>query len=174
MVKNFNTKQNSFNELLFFFVINICLIQSVTSICNASNCPPLRGLCSNNICVCEDGYTTINNNKIKNDGIFCNYILKSRYIAFLLEFFFPIGAGHFYSGKTILACIKLGMFVVLIISSILVLCCKSKNRFNANPGAITLTILILLCILGIFFMQIFDLIGYAFGIYLDGNGVEMS
>ena len=103
-----------------------------------------------------------------------NYILKSRYIAFLLEFFFPIGAGHFYSGKTILACIKLGMFVVLIISSILVLCCKSKNRFNANPGAITLTILILLCILGIFFMQIFDLIGYAFGIYLDGNGVEMS
>ena len=30
------------------------------------------------------------------------------------------------------------------------------------------------CIIGILAMQIFDLIGYALGIYKDGNGVELS
>ena len=173
MVQNFYNKPYYFNKLLFFLIL-ICLIHSVTSNCNALNCPPLRGLCSNNLCVCEDGYATVNNKQIKNNGIFCNYNLKSRYIAFLLEFFFPIGAGHFYSGKTILASIKLGLFVFLVVSFIIVLFCKSVNRFNANSGTITLSFLIILCLLGIVLMQIFDLIGYACGIYLDGNGVEMS
>ena len=173
MVNN-NISNYFSNKLLFFIIICLYQFQTVSSACDSLNCPPLRGLCSNNLCVCEEGYATVNNNQIKNNGIFCNYNLKSRYIAFLLEFFFPIGAGHFYSGKTILASIKLGLFVFLVVSFIIVLFCKSVNRFNANSGTITLSFLIILCLLGIVLMQIFDLIGYACGIYLDGNGVEMN
>ena len=166
--------QFRFNYLLLLLLITFSLIQSVNSICNASNCPPLRGLCSDNICVCEEGFTTINNKRIKNNGIFCNYRLKSRYIAFILEFFFPFGAGHFYSGKTILASIKLGLFVLLVISFFVILCCRSKNRNESNISSVIFTIVIILCLLSIVLMEIFDLIGYAAGIYVDGNGVELN
>ena len=107
-------------------------------------------------------------------GIFCNYTLKSRYIAFVLEFFFPIGAGHFYAGKTILAGIKLGFFVLIVLSFIFMCCLLAKNRNDTNAGSIILTIIIILSLVGLILMQIFDLIGYAAGIYSDGNGVEMN
>ena len=116
----------------------------------------------------------MNNNQIKNNGVFCNYILKSRYIAFILEFFFPFDAGHFYSGKTILASVKLGLFVILIISLISILCLVAKNRNTTNAGSVILSIVIVLSLLTIILMQIFDLIAYAAGIYSDGNGVEMN
>ena len=173
MVQNFYNKPYSFNKLLFFLIL-ICLIQSVTSICNALNCPPLRGLCSNDICVCEEGFTTVNNKYIKNNGIFCNYILKSRYIAFLLEFFFPFGAGHFYTGKTILSTIKLGIFVVIIISFFALLCFNPKNRNGENTCALILSVILVLCLISIIIIQIYDLIGYATGLYSDGNGVPLN
>ena len=169
-----HTKNLYSNKLLPLIIISICLIKSVNSICDATNCPPLRGICSNDQCICENGFTTVNNNQIKNNGVFCNYILKSRYIAFILEFFFPFGAGHFYSGKTILASVKLGLFVILIISLISILCLVAKNRNTTNAGSVILSIVIVLSLLTIILMQIFDLIAYAAGIYSDGNGVEMN
>ena len=162
------------NQLLLFILISFSLIKSVTSECNSLNCPPLRGLCSNNICVCEEGFTTINNKYIKNNGIFCNYILKSRYIAFLLEFFFPFGAGHFYSGKTILSSLKLGIFVTIIISLLALLCFNPKNRNGQNTCALILSTILVLCLLSIIIFQIMDLIGYGAGIYSDGNGVPLN
>ena len=161
------------NKFLLSILISFSLLQSVTSQCNSLNCPPLRGLCSNNICVCQEGFATVNNYYIKNNGIFCNYSLKSRFIAFALEFFFPFGAGHFYSGKTILACLKLGFFVLLIFSSICALCLNAMNESSSKTGTIILTLIILISILGIILMQIFDLIAYGAGIYSDGNGVAL-
>ena len=162
------------NKYLLSILISFSLIQSVTSQCNSLNCPPLRGLCSNNICVCEEGFTTVNNKYIKTNGIFCNYILKSRYIAFILEFFFPFGAGHFYSGKTIFASIKLGIFVAIIISFIALLCFNPKKRNGENTAALILSIILILCLLSLIIFQIFDLIAYAAGIYSDGNGVSLN
>ena len=174
MVKNIFSKKTFPKNLLLLFLISFSLIQSVNSACNASNCPPLRGLCQKNMCVCEEGFTTINNENIKNNGIFCNYILKSRYVAFLLEFLFPIGVGHFYSGKTILASIKLGIFVLLVFSCIFMLCCLSKNRHEINMGKYILVIIIVLSFLSLILMEIFDLIAYGIGLYNDGNGVQMN
>ena len=161
-------------KIIPLILISICLIKTVNSLCDATNCPPLRGLCSNNQCICESGFITVNNKQIKNNGIFCNYVLKSRYIAFILEFFFPFGAGHFYSGKTILASIKLGLFVIIFLSLILILCLVAKNRNDTNAGSIILSIVLVLSLLSIILMEIFDLIAYATGIYSDGNGVEMN
>ena len=80
----------------------ILYIYKVTSACNPANCPPLRGLCSNNICVCQERFVAVNNKYIKNNGVFCDCVLKSRSIAFVLEFFSPFGAGHFYAEKQFL------------------------------------------------------------------------
>ena len=173
MVNNNINNYFSKNKLLFFILLCLYQFQTVSSACDSLNCPPLRGLCSNNICVCQEGFATVNNYYIKNNGIFCNYSLKSRFIAFALEFFFPFGAGHFYSGKTILACIKLGFFVLLIFSSICALCLNAMNESSSKTGTIILTLIILISILGIILMQIFDLIAYGAGIYSDGNGVAL-
>ena len=162
------------NRLFLFILISFCSIKIVNSACDALNCPPLRGLCSNNICVCEEGFATVNTKQIKNNGIFCNYKLKSWYVAFILELFFPFGVGHFYSGKTVLAGVKLGIFVGLIISFLILLCVNSKYKLATNTISLIFTILVLLCLLSLILMEIFDLIAYVTGIYSDGNGVPMS
>ena len=171
-IQNKYIKKNFSKNLLFIILISFSLIKSTYSVCNPSNCPPLRGICNQNICICEEGYTTVNNKNIQNNGIFCNYHLKSRFIAFLLEFFFPFGVGHFYSGKTILAVVKLGIFVLLICSCCTVLICLPKKDVNAC--SVIVCLIVVLCIIGIIFMQIFDLVSYGLGIYNDGNGIEMS
>ena len=55
------------NRLFLFILISFCSIKIVNSACDALNCPPLRGLCSNNICVCEEGFATVNTKQIKNN-----------------------------------------------------------------------------------------------------------
>ena len=107
------SKRNN-KTLLFIFLITFNLIKSSLSVCNIENCPPLRRLCNRNICFCEENYQTVNNKFVHSNGIFCNYKLKSRFVVFLLEFFFPFGVGYFYSGKTYFACIKIGLFVLMI------------------------------------------------------------
>ena len=171
MQNNYKTKKISKN-LIFIILISFSLFKLSYSVCNPSNCPPLRGICSQNRCVCEEGYMTVNNKIIQNNGVFCNYHLKSRFIAFLLEFFFPFGVGHFYSGKTILAVVKLGIFVLLICSCCTVLICLPKKDVNAC--SVIVCLIVVLCIIGLIFMEIFDLVSYGLGIYNDGNGIEMS
>ena len=161
------------NKYILFIMITLSLIKSAYSWCNTLNCPSSRGLCNGNICVCEENYLTVNNKQIHNNGIFCNYHLKSRFVAFLLEFFFPFGVGHFYAGKSILAIIKLGLFVILISMCCSILCCVVGKPSN-NTCSLILCLIAVLSIIGIIVMEIFDLVSYALGIYTDGNGVEMS
>ena len=164
--------KNIFQKSLFMILISLSLIQSIYSACNAVNCPPLRGVCNGNECVCEEGYLTVNNKNVQNNGVFCNYHLKSRFIAFILEFFFPFGVGHFYSGNIVLAIIKLALFIVLICTCCAVLCCVTGKVINACSFIICL--IVVLCIIGIAFMEIFDLVSYGLGLYSDGNGIGMS
>ena len=164
-MRNFSIK------ILFFITISLTLIKSAYSICNEGNCPSTRGMCSNNQCICNEKYITINNKDFRGNGIFCNYELKSRLIAFLLEFFFPFGAGHFYSGKIYLATIKLSLFVILICSCCCVLCCFPGK--DLNVCSISMCIIVVLCIISLVVMEIFDLVSYGLGIYNDGNGIEM-
>ena len=69
-------------------LVSLSLINATYCICNESNCPSSRGFCnSNNQCICQNNYITVNNEFVKSNGVSCNYHLKSRYIALLLEFF---------------------------------------------------------------------------------------
>ena len=157
---------------IFIYLITFCLFESVYSVCNVLNCPPLRGICSADLCICEEDYITLNNKYIKNFNVFCNYHLKSRYIAFLLEFFFPFGVGHFYAGKTYFATIKIGLFVLLILMCCGVLCCV--NIKDINSCSFIICLILVLNIIALLIMQMCDLIFYALGIYNDGYGIEMS
>ena len=170
MSKNNNSRKNSKN-LLFFILISLSLIKSINSNCNEMNCLPTRGMCSNNQCICNENYITTDNKVLENHGLFCNYELKARFIAFLLEFFFPFGVGHFYSGKIYLAIIKLGLFAIMICSCCCVLCCVVGKE--AGALSFTICIIIVLSIIVLVVMEIFDLIGYGLGIYTDGNGYQM-
>ena len=163
---------NNSIKLIFIILITLCLIKTTYSVCNAVNCPPLRGVCSGDLCICEENYLTVNNKYIKSNGVFCNYHLKSRYIAFLLELFFPFGVGHFYSGKIILASIKIGLFALMILMCCSVLCCV--NAKVVNTCSFIICLILVLSILALFIMEIFDLISYGLGIYTDGNGIDMS
>ena len=165
-------KKYNFQRILFIISIILSIIKSSYSICNQQNCPSNRGYCRGNECICDQNYITINNAYIQNKGVNCNYRVKSRYIAFLLEFFFPFGIGHFYSGNTFLAIIKLALFIFLISMCCSVLCCVVGKVLSACSAIIC--ILVLLSIIGLVFMEVFDLVSYGLGLYPDGNGVKMN
>ena len=171
MSKN-NNHKNSSNKLLFIILLTLSFIKLASSICNESNCPKSRGTCSGEYCICHDKYITMNNKNIKNSGIYCNYPLKSRITAFLLELFFPFGIGHFYSGNLLLAIIKLAIFILLFSMCCSLLCCAAGKMLGACSSIISL--IVILSLVGLILMEIFDLVGYGFGIYNDGNGVIMS
>ena len=170
MSKNYKSRKYS-KKFLFFILISLSLIKSTNSNCNEVNCLPTRGMCFNNRCICNQNYITTDNKVLENNGIFCNYELKARFIAFLLEFFFPFGVGHFYSGKIYLAIIKLSLFAIMICSCCCVLCCVVGKE--AGSLSLIVCIIIVLSIIVLVVMEIFDLIGYGLGIYKDGNGYEM-
>ena len=162
----------NFKRIFLIILITLSLSNSVLTVCNQINCPPTHGECNGNICICKEEYTTINNQKIKNNGIFCNYPLKSRLIAFLLEFFFPFGVGHFYSGNIFLAIIKLALFILLISMCCSILCCAAGKILSICSTIICA--IVVLSLIALVFMEIFDLVGYGLGIYKDGNGVLMG
>ena len=166
-----NNYNNNSSKFIFIFLITFCLIKTAYSACNSVNCPPLRGVCSGKLCVCEEGYTTIKNKNIQSNGVFCNYHLKSRFVAFLLELFFPFGVGHFYSGKILLSTIKIGLFVLMIVMCCSVLCCVNIKAINSCSFVICL--ILVLCLIALVLMEICDLLFYALGVYTDGNGIEM-
>ena len=160
-------------KLIFSILILMSLIKSSYSFCNLDNCPKQRGICSNDgQCICNKNYITVDNYLVNSNGMYCNYHLKSRYIALILEFFFPFGVGHFNSGKTLLAFLKLALFVFLVCGFCSLLCCIVGKVLSAV--SYVLLILIILSIIGLVIWEIFDLLGYGFGMYTDGNGVNMS
>ena len=165
-------KKNFSNKIFIIILLSLSLINSSYSACNESNCPKSRGTCSGGYCICNDKYITMNNKNINNNDIYCNYPLKSRITAFLLELFFPFGIGHFYSGNLLLAIIKLAIFILLFSMCYSILCCAAGKILGAC--SVIISLIVILSIICLILMEIFDLVGYGFGIYNDGNGVMMS
>lgn len=159
------------NELTQIDISNLSSsdILSSTNNCTISNCPPGRGICVEDKCLCAYGYVTFNKSE-NHAQIFCNYKQKSRLTAFFLEFFFPIGIGHAYAGKVYLAIIKFSLFLILVCGTCGELCCIGIEN---NKGVICSAILILFVLLFWLAMCFFDLFAYAFGYYTDGNGILM-
>jgi hypothetical protein len=142
----------------------IDISDEINPLCNQFNCK--EGNCFDNLCVCDYGYTTLKNSPT---NIQCDYKKKERIIAVLLEFFFPIGIGHFYVGKYFTGLLKLSLFVIILLSISTGICFSyySKNSVIAPFFILCLSTLIFVI------WYLVDIVKFSFGYYLDGNGIEL-
>ncbi|MCQ2817334.1 MAG: hypothetical protein MJ252_08730 [archaeon] len=162
--------KNIFFTLLSVFIL-FSLLEYSYPICTVGNCPPLQGYCFNDKCMCARNYMTVSNEYISNKaGINCNYKTKSKFIAFILEFFFPIGVGHLYTENITFAIIKFSLFAFFIFAFCFQLCCLKKP---IGKCLIAISILFILDFASWLVLQIADITGYALGLYKDGNGVPL-
>ena len=101
----------------FFIIILITIFKLYSFDCIPNqNCLKQRGECIDNICECYEEYWTLKPSKENNlPNIFCNYEKRSRFLPLILEFFIP-GLGHLLMKKLLLGFIKIGLWLLMIIS----------------------------------------------------------
>jgi hypothetical protein len=135
--------------------------------CNESNCFYPYGRCvDNNTCQCTKEYASF-----KQEGEFedhyCDYERKKQLVSFLLEFFFPFGVGHFYSGRILMGVLKIVVCFSQCIFAGLGFC------FAQDAGMV---LVILLLIFGCAYIswELVDIILIAMNVYKDGNGVPLA
>ena len=122
-------------------------------------------------CQCKKGYITLNEDLLYQ----CCYKQKSSFIAFMLEVFIGFGIGHFYRGNTLLATIKLVIYIIFLIMTILICIHKSKYKQKTLPLLIKFlrTSFFILCGCTCLTWQLVDSILFGFGIYTDNNGISL-
>ena len=103
-------------NIFFIFIIFLSVFKIFLFNCIPNqNCLTERGECIDNQCICYEEFWTLKpNNENKLPNIFCNYEKRSRFFPLILEFFLP-GVGHIIMKKYILACIKIGLLVIVFI-----------------------------------------------------------
>ena len=100
-----------FISIILLSVFKIFLFNCIPN----QNCLTERGECIDNQCVCyEEFWTLKSNSENKLPNMFCNYEKRSRFFPLILEFFLP-GVGHIVMKKYILACIKIGLLLIIFI-----------------------------------------------------------
>lgn len=124
-------------------------------------------------CQCAKGFTTS-----EEDSLYqCCYKQKSSFTAFLLEVFIGFGAGHFYVGNYVMGGIKMGIYLVLFISTIII--CTNRLRFkreeveNSFLLRIFRTVCFLLCGCTYVGWQMIDSVLFSLGGYTDSNNMEL-
>jgi hypothetical protein len=143
-------------------------INTTSQICSYENCPFSQGVCYDNKCLCAYGFKTLSS--ASEPQINCNYHQKSKMTAFLLEFFFPFGLGHYYAGKFYFAIAKLVLFVFLFCNFCGELVCMNLRIFKLFICS-TLFAIAFSCMWLTF--QSIDLLCYLTGLYNDGYGISM-
>ena len=102
-------------NLYFFIILTTFKLYSSDCIPN-QNCLKPRGECIDNICECYEEYWTLKPTKDNNlPNFYCNYEKRSRFLPLVLEFFIP-GLGHLIMKKFLLGIIKIGLWLLIIIS----------------------------------------------------------
>jgi hypothetical protein len=136
--------------------------------CNFNTCPLGKGTCFEGNCICDIGYTTLPNDKIS-----CEYEQRDHSVAFFLEFFFPLGAGHFYAEQMLYGLVKSVLFILLC----LFWCgdiCNLRIRFTLNSKWDKIHMgSVLVNFIAFTLMHLIDLICFGFNIYKDGNGIDL-
>jgi len=141
--------------------------------CDNLKCLPQYGHCSSETtCICNKYYAHF----LLNSGeISCSYKRKNQMIAFLLEFFIPFGAGHFYLGNIALGIIKLSFMLCLpIIFIFMNYTCGNFNsrRFISKP--FLWDKLFVFYMISLLLWVFFDIVNISLMKYTDSNGVQMQ
>jgi hypothetical protein len=137
--------------------------------CTYENCPLYQGVCYEDKCICAYGFTTFNKNPLE-PSIYCNYKQKYKLVAFFLEFFFPVGAGHIYAEKYLHALVKFILFIIFFCAMCgEIFCLNLKMEKMLICSAFTIFADMCLWIV----LQFVDILCYGLGIYSDGNSMPM-
>lgn len=145
-----------------------------TAKCTPTNCPMPNASClDDKTCKCWDGYANFTPAGQPDSTFYCSYAQKKQLPAFLLEFFFPFGVGHFYSGRTTFGIIKLLICLLPCIVGLLVSFAILSKDPQEGCGLITM---ICLCALGctVAVWQLADVIQFGLNNYKDGNGIVLQ
>lgn len=136
----------------------------VSGQCDEESCK--HGVCeTTNICRCKKGWAHINERPLA-----CNYKLKKQYVAFLLETFLILGAGHFYCNRILYGFIKVAVIAaVILIDCILKSCVKSKGIKIQNVAIIISYSLYA----GLILFQLFDIVMFGINKHIDGYGLPL-
>ena len=165
---------------LFIFLIFICSFKTIKTIknndyrykfpiCNKSNCPRNRGICTrDNKCICLKNYIT-HENFTEYGEYQCNYLQSNQANIFILEFLFGFGTGHFFLGNYIIGLFKL-IYTLTTAFLVAVSPCLEENKM-LNPK---LTKTKNIMIVGYVIWQLFDGTMILFNKYKDSNGIPMN
>ncbi len=171
---NINTINPTDPNYQYYFKTNIA--------CSNTNCMIPNGVCvDNSTCKCLDGWAVFQdaNSPQTMYPQACNYQQKRQLVAFLLEFFFPCGIGHFYAGRVLMGVMKLILLALPILALCLGFCGiiaspHGEGKSDAS-GACVLIMAIFIygsyCALGIW--GFVDIILFGINSYKDGNGVPL-
>jgi hypothetical protein len=148
---------------LIFAILQVCTknlnnrgLDIIT--CGDSLCNITGGTCVNeNECKCDEKWANF-----KGDDVLCDYKRIDRAVPLILEFFLPFGVGHFYSQRYVHGIIKFSLFMYLVISL------KNNPQLSVSKHYVN-QLMVLIYIL----VYTIDLLGFATGIYKDGNSISM-
>lgn len=151
---------------------NITYYDIISAPCSNKTCYNPNGSCKDsNTCACNSGFLYVPLFLNSTDATqYCFYSQKSQGVSFLLELFFIIGIGHFYTGRMLQGLFKL-LFVVFIISydcgfKIIWRSQSFKTYKNLQLLSYVLYFILLL-------WQMTDLCLYGLNKYTDGNGIPL-
>ena len=151
---------------LFFLILPILFLFKKENIkeCqeNGPKCNLNNGQCISNICKCFPGYITYpEENQIK-----CNYKLRSKLIALLLEIISSNGYGLLYIRQYFNALIKFfgWLFMYFIY--------QKYAKFKEN-NPLVIIIISSIIFLGMLLLQVFDIYQFLKNKYLDGNNINL-
>lgn len=142
-------------------------------------------------CICDEGWVTLPNSK--KDDVMCCYKQKSQFMAFLLEFLFGFGFGHFYIGNYFMGSLKCCTYIfICCVSYLIIFCFCIKNdrhssfkyeRTNANETVVKFyssplsykifNAILISCILVYVIWQMTDIFMFGLNFFNDGNDVPL-
>lgn len=145
--------------------------------CNNQSCNSKYGSCRGiHTCVCNKYHAHIPNYDTEHgETSACAYSRKSQFTAFLLEFFIPFGASHFYIGKKVFGALKFSILFLLPCFVLLMIC--NCGRRNTSPVVTksfinnTLSIIYVVCLL---LWMFFDLLNLSLDRYKDKYGIKLA
>lgn len=162
--------------IVFFFLFSLVELEIIEintkeeSYCNYKVCPPNKGYCKVDTCICFEGFMT---NKEELPQVYCNYEQKHTMTALLLETFGLIGFGHIYSGRYGSGILKMIIFYAIICFGTQFVIQFMKENTDSDVAYYIKIVISLICIGTPIVWHFIDLYNWACDNYKDGNGMPM-
>ena len=140
--------------------------------CNKERCPSNIGNCIlDNLCKCKTGYMTVISLIYDEKESFCNYQMKHKSYAILLEILFP-GLGYYYIGNTGYSYSKIILITVFVLFGIIP---RSLKYFDKNEKkSINEENYVMVNLATFYSLNLLDMVYFSLLHNYDGNYVPLQ